>query len=100
MFRAVLLIFGVMLVVAGSVASIEGCRAIPLAAVGAVLVLALLCERYVYKPIRVEPPGAGWTRMAERFADPRSRGTVSVYFNPRTGQRRYVAEGNDRSHED
>jgi hypothetical protein len=101
MFRTVLLIFGLILLVAGSVASTEGCPAmIPPAAIGVVLVLALLFERYVYKPIRVEPPGVGWTRMAERFADPRSGEAVTVYFNPRTGERRYVADGNDRPRED
>jgi hypothetical protein len=66
--------------------------------IGALLVTAVLVERYVYKPIGNEPPGPGWDKTAERFADPRSGKEVTVYFNPGTGQRRYVAEGsvNDR----
>jgi hypothetical protein len=63
------------------------------AVVGTALVLALLFERYVYKPIQTEPPGPGWDKTNERFADPGSGQAVSVYFNPRTGKRRYVADG-------
>jgi hypothetical protein len=39
-------------------------------------------------------PGPGWDRTAEKFADPRTGQTVIVYYNPRTGERRYVAETN------
>jgi fatty acid desaturase len=94
MFRAVLFVFGVVLLVGAAVAAIAGWPAIPLAVFGAILVLALLFERYIYKPIRPEPPGAGWERTAEQFADPHSGQRVTVYFNPRTGERRYVADGN------
>ncbi len=62
--------------------------AIPLA----ILLPGLLFERYVYKPIRPEPPGPGWDRTQEKFVDPRSGQTVVVYYNARTGERRYVAE--------
>jgi hypothetical protein len=93
-FRAVLLVIGMVLLIAASVAAIAGWPTIPLVVPGAVLVPGLLFERYVYKPIRTASPGAGWERTAERFADPRSSRNVTVYFNPRTGERRYVAEDN------
>ena len=59
-----------------------------------ILLLCLLFERYIYKPIRPEPPGPGWRKTPERFVDPRSGQTVVVYYNPRTGERRYVADTN------
>jgi hypothetical protein len=65
---------------------------LPFAIAPALLLLGLLLERYIYKPIRLEPPGPGWDRTAEKFADPRTGQTVIVYYNPRTGERRYVAE--------
>lgn len=65
---------------------------IPLAIPLAILLPGLLFERYIYKPIRPEPPGPGWARTQERFADPRSGQTVVVYYNARTGERRYIAE--------
>jgi hypothetical protein len=68
------------------------CRAVPFDIALAVLVVGLLAERWVYKPIDSEPPGAGWDRTGERFADPRTGRTVAVYHDSRTGQRRYVAD--------
>ena len=69
-----------------------GWHVLPFAVLPLILLLALLFERYVYKPIRSEPPGPGWNRTAEKFVDPRSGQTVVVYYNPRTGERRYVAD--------
>jgi hypothetical protein len=69
-----------------------GWHILPFAAIPAFLLLGLLFERYVYKPIRTDRPGLGWDRTQERFADPRSGQNVVVYYNPRTGERRYVAE--------
>jgi hypothetical protein len=84
---AVLLTISLIGVLAGSVAMI------PPATIGALFLLAVLVERYIHKPIAEETPGLGWDKTAERFTDPRSGKDVTVYFNPRTGQRRYVAEG-------
>jgi len=89
MFRRVLLIIGVIMMATPLIWSYT---VFPLAVFGTVIVLGLLCERYIYKPIRVERPGAGWDRTDEQFADPRSGQNVRVWFNPRTGERRYVAE--------
>jgi hypothetical protein len=88
MLRRALLVLGVFLMAAPLVLSVA---AIVPAAAGAVLLLALLVERFVYKPIRTEHPGPGWNKTAERFIDPGSGLNVVVYFNPRTGERRYVA---------
>jgi hypothetical protein len=92
MVRITAFVLGFVLLLAGAVATIAGCFGIPPMVLGATLILALLFERYVYKPIRTAPPGAGWERTAERFVDPRSSRSITVYFNRRTGERRYVAE--------
>ena len=39
------------------------------------------------------PRGAGWEATAERFRDPESGAMVTVWFNARTGERRYVEDG-------
>jgi hypothetical protein len=69
-----------------------GWHTLPFAVPPLILLLGLLFERYVYKPVRPQPPGPGWDRTAEKFVDPRSGRTVVVYYNPRTGERRYVAD--------
>ncbi len=69
-----------------------GWHTLPVAIIPGILLLLLLFERFIYKPIRHDKPGPGWDRTTERFADPRSGQNVRVYYNPRTGGRRYVAE--------
>ena len=39
------------------------------------------------------PRGVGWTPTAERFRDQESGAMVTVWFNARTGKRRYVEDG-------
>jgi hypothetical protein len=92
MLRAAALILTVLLLAAALATSIAGWNTLPFALAPAILLFGLLSERYVYKPIRPEPPGSGWERTAEKFADPRSGQKIVVYYNPRTGERRYVAE--------
>jgi hypothetical protein len=36
------------------------------------------------------PPGRNWELTAERFVDPESGRLVAVWFDPATGERRYV----------
>lgn len=58
----------------------------------AVVVAGLLFERRVYKANHPDRPGMDWTRTTERFTDPATGENVVVYFNARTGERRYVAD--------
>ncbi len=69
-----------------------GWPTLPLALIPGILLLGLLFERFIYKPIRSDRPGQGWERTKEQFSDARSGRNVVVYYNPRTGERRYVAE--------
>lgn len=59
-------------------------------------VLALLTG--ILEPIygiarRAPPRGGGWRATEERFVDPESGELVTVWFDPETGERRYVADG-------
>lgn len=60
---------------------------------GGIIVFGIVYERYAYKKIldRI-PEGKGWTRTAERFVDPGTGKTVTVYVKSFTGERAYVAE--------
>ena len=71
--------------------TMAGWHTLPFAIIPAIVLLGLLFERFVYKPIRSDTPGQGWERTAEQFTDPRSGRTVVVWYNPSTGERRYVS---------
>jgi hypothetical protein len=59
---------------------------------GAMDLAAVLSERFRYKPLVSAAPGAGWQRTSERFVDPDSGKTVTVYLQPGSGERQYVEE--------
>ena len=93
MLRAAVIGVGVVLMLAGFMALIIGA---PPAAVllfeGAVIVLAIVCERVIYKRLETGRPGEGWVKTPERFIDDESGKPVTVYVNPKTGERKYVQE--------
>lgn len=94
MLRNVLLTLGGAMLVSGITALFRanyGLAAI-LIVWGAMLVFGILYERYVYKTILdAVPAGKGWVRTPERFVDPKSGRTVTVFVKPLTGERAYVA---------
>jgi hypothetical protein len=57
----------------------------------ALLFLGLLIERWRYKPLAGPRPGPDWQATGERFVDPETGKLVAVYFQPATGERRYIA---------
>ena len=59
---------------------------------GALLVIATVCERVIYKPIDRARPAPGWQRTPERFIDDATGKPVTVYIEPKTGERQYVRE--------
>jgi len=59
--------------------------------IGAMLVGGILFERGRYKPAAPGQPGPGWIATGERFIDPQSGEEVAVYYQPTSGERRYVA---------
>jgi hypothetical protein len=58
---------------------------------GGVIVLGTVFERWRYRPNGARP-GAGWEPTGERFQDPQTGKTVQVFYDPRSGERRYVSE--------
>jgi len=91
--RKTILATGCVLTAAGLVGSVAvGASMLPLAVLPGLLVIVLLCERFLYKLVLDVPPGVGWQRTQERFRDPKSGRVIVVFYNPRTGERRYVAE--------
>lgn len=62
----------------------------PSAAVAAVLVGGIAFERARYGAAQRRPVGGEWRETPERFIDDASGKPVSVWFDARTGERRYV----------
>ena len=52
----------------------------------------MLVERWHYQGLTDERPGRNWQATPERFIDPETGRLVTVFFNPATGERRYVAD--------
>lgn len=93
MLRAAVLCLGALAVAAGALLLAAGARAgINLIVIGAVILLGTVFERWRY---RQPPPRAGarWERTAERFVDPTTGETLEVYYDPASGERRYLREG-------
>lgn len=89
MLRTFLLVVGVVMLVLGLVPGLAGHPAVvPMIVLGAVLVLAVLVERWRYRPPTSAASGE-WVKTDERFIDPESGRPMDVLFNPRTGERRY-----------
>lgn len=91
--RASLIVAGVLLLAGGAIAA-AACSLglmLRLALPGVLLVGAGLFERWRYKRLQEDCPGPNWVATDERFIDPESGRNVTVYYDPRTGERRYVA---------
>jgi hypothetical protein len=89
---ALFVVCGILLAAAGW-SAFAGCTlgaTLRLAVPGLVLLFALVVERWRYKPVTGRPPGADWVPTHERFVDPESGKLVTVFYQPATGERRYV----------
>jgi hypothetical protein len=84
---AILLCTGVVLICVGVPA--PGWQAFGL---GLVVLVAIVFERWRYQRVQTRPNGE-WQGTDERFVDPTTGDPVQVFFNPRTGERRYVTAG-------
>jgi hypothetical protein len=59
-------------------------------AIGVIVLIGTLFERWRYRHIE-EPPKGDWQRTGEQFIDVSTGNPVEVMFDPRTGERRYVS---------
>ena len=87
------------MVSAAALCALAGCRlaaTIPLAVWGAIFAGGVLIERWRYRSLAEGNPGRGWQVTPERFVDPETGRLVTVFLNPETGERRYVAGDESR----
>jgi hypothetical protein len=91
--RGIVLAIGAAALAGGLAALLLGAcpPALVFAGWGLVILVGTLAERICYKRL-LRAPGAGWRRTPERFIDPQSGQTVTVYDDPATGERQYVQE--------
>jgi len=59
---------------------------------GGLLLLALIYEKVIYKPVETTAPDGRWIKTPERFVDDITGNPVTVYVDPVTGERKYVQE--------
>ena len=90
---AILICVGIGLIACGVYA--PGWQALLL---GAIVLIGTLFECWRYRRIE-EASNGRWQRTDEQFFDPTSGDPVEVMFDPRTGERRYVA-GESRAAKD
>ncbi len=62
----------------------------PMLAVASLFLLGTVYERFYYRGAPDAVLGPEWQPTAERFRDEESGALVTVWFNPATGERRYV----------
>jgi hypothetical protein len=65
----------------------------PMLIASTVLLLGTAGERFYYRGSENPAAAGSWEATAERFRDERSGRLVTVWFNPATGERRYVEAG-------
>lgn len=58
---------------------------------GLIVLVGVVFERWRYRE-PTERPDSSWQATGERFIDPSTGDPVEVFYDPRTGERRYVAE--------
>jgi len=90
MLRIGVLVFGIGLMGAGFVLFAQGkCGFQPFLIWGAVIMIAVLCERWRYRR-NEHSHDRQWQPTGERFEDPETGQTMEVHYDPVSGERRYV----------
>jgi hypothetical protein len=91
MLRTAIQVFAFLCLIGAMVLVVVEPMAWPALAGAGLLVAGTLWERFYYRGS--ERGGAGWQATSERFLDDESGRLVTVWFNPATGERRYVDQG-------
>lgn len=94
MLRYAVIVVGCLCLLGGLVALVTGTfpPAVVFTLWGVVIVLGTVFERVIYKHVLAARPGPGWERTTERFIDDRTGKPVTVYIEPKTGERAYIQE--------
>lgn len=90
--------FGAALVLAGLAGialapAITGFPAIPALILGCIVLVTAIAEPVYGRLVSRPPLSAGWRPTGEKFIDPASGKPVEVWFDPATGERKYVDVG-------
>jgi hypothetical protein len=75
--------------IAGGLLLFHAGGGIPLLVLGALILLTVFLEPR-YRGALPGPMGPGWQQTSERFRDDESGDWLEVWFDPETGERRYV----------
>jgi hypothetical protein len=65
----------------------------PMVLILGVLIAITAALEPVYGRANGKPTGSAWQRTDERFVEPETGKLVTVWFDPETGERRYVEDG-------
>jgi hypothetical protein len=93
MLRTIIQIFAFLFLLCAMVLVVVEPTAWPALPAAGILILGTLWERFYYRGGTVSGSGGRWQATQERFLDEESGGLVTVWFNPTTGERRYVDQG-------
>lgn len=61
--------------------------------IGIIIILGTLFERWRYTQSGASPLNGRWQPTGERFADPTTGKEMEVFYDPSSGERRYVEQG-------
>jgi len=92
MLRTAILFVASFCLVIALYAAVQDLASWPMACVAALFVGGTLFERFHYRGSEAMDDG-DWQPTAEKFLDERTGRRVTVWFNSRTGARRYVEAG-------
>jgi uncharacterized membrane protein HdeD (DUF308 family) len=59
---------------------------------GTIIIAGTVFEQFRYKRLAAHAPPGNWVRTTERFIDDETGKPVTVYLDPATGERSYVAD--------
>jgi len=91
--RGAIIVGAALLACAGCALILHGIR-IPgwqMLAGGLIVIVGVVFERWRYRS-PAERPDSSWQATGERFIDPSTGDAMEVFYDPRTGERRYVAQ--------
>ena len=92
MLRNLVLALGAAMTLGGVALIAMGMPAVQLVVFGGLLLVGTLFERVVYKRLEAAPAHDRFQPTAERFFDDATGAPVTVWTDPKTGERKYVRD--------
>ena len=92
MLRNLVLALAIAMTVGGLALIAFGIPAVQLPIFGVLLLVGTLCERVFYKRLEAAPTHSRFQPTPERFFDDATGAPVTVWTDPKTGERKYVRD--------